>query len=260
MYTAKHAMLYKHKVHSGTPYVFYMDIRAAGKSYDEFTRRAIEEDGAKYIRGRVSTIYEKDGKLIVKGADTLLGGKPVEIEADMVVLATAGVANHGAESLAQKLHVSYDNHHFFAEAHPKLKPVETNTAGIFLAGACQAPKDIPESVSAASGAAAKVIGLFSKNELTREPVVAKVNRTPAPPFSSCMGCFMCKEICPYQAIDKEEIKDRAGNVVKVIAHINPGLCQGCGTCVAFCRSKSIDMEGYTNEQVFAEVEALLNNS
>ncbi len=258
MYTAKHAMLYKHKVHSGTPYVFYMDIRAAGKSYDEFTRRAIEEDGAKYIRGRVSTIYEKDGKLIVKGADTLLGGKPVEIEADMVVLATAGVANHGAESLAQKLHVSYDNHHFFAEAHPKLKPVETNTAGIFLAGACQAPKDIPESVAAASGAAAKVIGLFSKSELTREPVVAKINRTPAPPYSSCMGCFMCKEICPYQAIDKEEIKDRAGNVVKVIAHINPGLCQGCGTCVAFCRSKSIDIEGYTNEQVFAEVEALLN--
>lgn len=258
MYTAKHAMLYKHKVHHGTPYVFYMDIRAAGKSYDEFTRRAIEEDGAKYIRGRVSTIYEKNGKLIVKGADTLMGGKPVEIEADMVVLASAGVANNGSEELAQKLHVSYDQYHFFAEAHPKLKPVETNTAGIFLAGACQAPKDIPESVAAASGAAAKVIGLFSNSELTREPVVAKVKRTPAPPFSSCMGCFMCKEICPYQAIDKEEIKDRSGKVVKTIAHINPGLCQGCGTCVAFCRSKSIDIEGYTNNQMYAEVMALLN--
>lgn len=259
MYTAKHAMLYKHKVHEGTPYVFYMDIRAAGKNYDEFTRRAIEEDGAKYIRGRVSTIYEKDGKLIVKGADTLLGGKPVEIEADMVVLATAAVSCEGSESLAQKLHVSYDSYKFFAEAHPKLKPVETNTAGIFLAGACQAPKDIPESVSAASGAAAKVICLFSNSELTREPIVAKVNRMPPPIFSTCMGCGMCISVCPYQAIDREELKNRAGEVVKTIAKINPGLCQGCGTCVSFCRSKSIDLEGYTNKQVYEEVLALLND-
>ena len=259
MYTAKHAMLYKHKVHEGTPYVFYMDIRAAGKNYDEFTRRAIEEDGAKYIRGRVSNIYEKDGKLIVRGADTLLGGKPVEIDADMVVLATAAVSCDGSESLAQKLHVSYDSYKFFAEAHPKLKPVETNTAGIYLAGACQAPKDIPESVAAASGAAAKVIGLFSNSELTREPIVAKVNRMPPPIFSTCMGCGMCISICPYQAIDKEQITDRAGNVIKTIAKINPGLCQGCGTCVAFCKSKSIDLEGYSNKQVYEEVLALLNN-
>lgn len=259
MYTAKHAMLYKHKVHEGTPYVFYMDIRAAGKNYDEFTRRAIEDDGAKYIRGRVSTIYEKEGKLIVKGADTLLGGKPVEIEADMVVLATAAVSCEGSESLAQKLHVSYDSYKFFAEAHPKLKPVETNTAGIFLAGACQSPKDIPESVAAASGAAAKVICLFANNELTREPIVAKVNRMPPPLFSTCMGCGLCVEVCPYQAIGKEELKNRAGEVVKTIANINPGLCQGCGTCVSFCRSKSIDLEGYTNKQVYEQIVALLND-
>jgi heterodisulfide reductase subunit A len=107
------------------------------------SRRAIEDDGVNYVRGRVSKIYEKNGKLIVSGADTLLNAMPVEIEADMVVLATAGVANEGAEELAQKLHVSYDPYKFFAEAHPKLKPVETNTAGIFLAGACQAPRDIP---------------------------------------------------------------------------------------------------------------------
>ncbi len=258
MYTAKHAMLYKHKVHHGTPYVFYMDIRAAGKNYDEFTRRAIEDDGAKYIRGRVSSIYEKNGKLIVCGADTLLGGRPVEIEADMVVLATAAVSSVGSESLAQKLHVSYDSYKFFAEAHPKLKPVETNTAGIFLAGACQSPKDIPESVSAASGAAAKVLGLFSNNELSREPIVAKINRMPPPMFSTCMGCGMCQEICPYQAIDQENIKNRNGEVVRTIAKINPGLCQGCGTCVAFCKSKSIDLEGYSNKQVFSEVLALLN--
>lgn len=258
MYTAKHAMLYKHKVHEGTPYVFYMDIRAGGKMYEEFVRRAIVEDEAQYIRGRVSTVYEKNGKLIVKGVDTLMGGRLVEIEADLVVLATAGVSNEGAEDLAQKLHVSYDSHRFFAEAHPKLKPVETNTAGIFLAGACQAPKDIPESVAAASGAAVKVCGLFANDELTRDPLIAVVNRTTAPSYSSCVGCFLCQSVCPYQAIEKEEIKDRSGKVIKTLAFINPSLCQGCGTCVALCRNKSIDLLGYTNEQVYTEVMALLN--
>ncbi len=258
MYTAKHAMLYKHKVHEGKAYIFYMDIRAGGKMYEEFVRRAIVEDEAQYIRGRVSKVYEKNGKLIVVGADTLLGAMPVEIEADMVVLATAGIASEGAESLAQKLHVSYDAYKFFAEAHPKLKPVETNTAGIFLAGACQAPKDIPESVSAASGAAVKVAALFSNDELTRDPMVAFVNRTAPPVFSTCVGCFLCQPVCPYQAIEKEEIKDRQGKTIKTVARINPGLCQGCGTCVALCRNKAIDILGYTNEQVYTEVVALLN--
>jgi heterodisulfide reductase subunit A len=258
MYIAKHAMLYQHKVHDGKSYIFYMDIRAGGKMYEEFVRRAIEEDGVNYIRGRVSRIYEKNGKLIVKGADTLLNAMPVEIEADMVVLATAGVANEGAEELAQKVHVSYDGYHFFAEAHPKLKPVETNTGGIFLAGACQAPRDIPESVSMASGAAVKVAGLFSQDELTREPLIAVVNRQAPPVYSSCVGCFLCVSACPYQAIEKEEIKNRAGEVIKSVAKVNPGLCQGCGTCVAFCRTKSIDLQGYTHEQMYSEVMALLN--
>jgi heterodisulfide reductase subunit A2 len=258
MYIAKHAMLYQHKVHGGKSYVFYMDIRAGGKNYEEFVRRAIEEDGVNYVRGRVSRIYEKNGKLIVKGVDTLLGAMPVDIEADMVVLATAGVANDDAEALAQKLHVSYDAYKFFAEAHPKLKPVETNTAGIFLAGACQAPRDIPESVSMASGAAVKVACLFSQDELTRDPLIAVVNRMAPPVYSSCVGCFLCVSACPYQAIEKEEIKNRAGEVIKTLARVNPGLCQGCGTCVAFCRTKSIDIQGYTHEQMYTEVMALLN--
>ncbi len=259
MYITKHAMLYQHKVHQGKSYVFYMDIRAGGKMYEEFVRRAITEDKVNYIRGRVSKIYERNGKLIVKGADTLLNAIPVEIEADMVVLATAGVANHGAEELAQRTHISYDNHNFFSEAHPKLRPVETNTAGIFLAGACQAPKDIPETVAQASGAAGKINILFSKDELTREPLVAFVNRTAPPVYSSCVGCFLCQTACPYQAIEKEEIKDSRGVLVKTIAKVNPGLCQGCGTCVAFCRSRSIDIQGYTHQQMYSEVIALLEN-
>jgi len=259
MYTAKHAMLYKHKVHDGEAFVFYMDVRAGGKNYEEFVRRAISEDGAKYIRGRVSKIYEKNGKLIVSGADTLLNSRVVEIEADMVVLATAGIASKGAETLAQKLHISYDQNKFFSEAHPKLKPVETNTAGIFLCGACQFPKDIPESVSMASGAAGKVACLFSNDELKRDPIVAEVNRYPAPMYSTCVGCFMCQPVCPYNAIEREQIKDRGGNVIKELAKINPGLCQGCGTCVALCRSKSIDIHGFTNGQMMAEVVALLND-
>jgi heterodisulfide reductase subunit A len=256
MYTAKHAMLYRHKVHDGEATVFYMDVRAAGKGYDEFVRRAVEEDGVKYVRGRVSRVYEEGGQLVVKGADTLLGGEPVEVRADMVVLATAVQAQDGAEELAQRLHVSYDPYRFFAEAHPKLRPVETNTAGIFLAGACQAPRDIPESVSQASGAAVKVCGLFSQPELTREPIVAVVDRQAAPLWSTCVGCFLCQSACPYQAIEKDEIRARDGALLKTVARVNPGLCQGCGTCVATCRTKSIDLQGYSNEQVYAEVMSL----
>ncbi len=256
MYTAKHAMLYKHKMHHGKAYVFYMDIRANGKGYDEFVRRAIEDDGVQYVRGRVSRIYEEDGKLIVKGADTLMGGQPVEIKADMVVLATAVQATDKQEELAQKLHVSYDEYGFFVEAHPKLRPVETNTAGIFLAGACQAPRDIPETVAQASGTAAKVVALFSQDELTREPLVAAVNRQAPPIYSNCVGCFLCQSACPYQAIEQEEIRDRSGKLIKTLARINPGLCQGCGTCVAICRTKAIDIMGYTNEQIYAEIMTL----
>jgi heterodisulfide reductase subunit A len=174
----------------------------------------------------------------------------------MVVLATAVQSGEGSEALAQTLHVSYDRYGFFAEAHPKLKPVETNTAGIFLAGACQAPRDIPETVAQASGAAAKVLGLFSRDELTRDPMVARVNRQGPPAFSSCVGCFLCRSACAYQAIEAEEIKARDGRLLTTVAKVNPSLCQGCGTCVATCRTKAIDLDGFSNEQLFAEVMAL----
>ena len=250
MYTAKHTMLYKHKVHDGTAYVFYMDIRSPGKSYDEFVRRAIEEDGAVYLRGRVSRIYRAGDKLIVKGADTL-SGAAVEIEADMVVLATAMMPQPGIEHLFQKLGISYDQYKFANEAHPKLRPVECATAGIFLAGACQGPKDIPEAVAQASGAASKALIMFSRDEMLRDPVVAKVNE------NTCIACWYCLEVCPYKAISKKDILDRKGNLIKRVAEVNPSLCTGCGTCVATCFSNSIDLDGFTDEQIYSEINSLM---
>ena len=249
MYTAKQTMLYKHKVHHGEAHVFYMDIRSGGKKYDEFVRRAIEQDGAIYHRGRVSKITQEDDKLIVRGVDTL-AGIPVTIEADMVVLATAMYSPPGADRLAQKLGVGYDNYGFLTESHSKLRPVETNSAGVFVCGACQAPKDIPEAVAQASAAAAKVLIMLSQPMLTRDPEIAKVDE------QRCAACFACGKACPYNAIERLEIKDRKGNFVKWTARINPGLCMGCGTCVAVCPSKCVDLEGFTEQQIYAQIESL----
>jgi len=249
MYTAKHAMLYRHKVPHGQAYVFYMDVRAGGKGYEEFFNRAVEEDRALYVRGRVSRVFEEDGQLKVWGADTLTG-QAVEIDADLVVLATAMVANTGHDALAQKLRVIADEHGFYQEAHPKLRPVETLTAGLYLAGAVQAPKDIPEAVAQASAAAGKVQALFSRDELEREPSVASVNA------STCEGCFDCERVCPYAAITREEVRDREGNLLRLVAHVNPGLCEGCGACVVACRNHSIEIDGFSDEQVHGEIVAL----
>jgi heterodisulfide reductase subunit A len=249
MYTAKHTMLYHHKVHGGQAYVFFMDARTPGKSYDEFWRRSIEEEEAVYIRGMVSRLYQKGDKIVVMGSDIAVGVQ-VEIEADMVVLATAVQPQKGADTLAQKLGISYDKYHFYSEAHAKLRPVECATAGIYLAGACQGPKDIPETVSQASAAAAKVMTLFSKDQLEREPIVAKVRE------AGCVGCFACRKVCAYGAVEEKEIRDRQGNLIKVVAYVNPGVCGGCGTCQATCPSKSVELDGYTDEQIVAMIEAL----
>jgi heterodisulfide reductase subunit A len=249
MYTAKHTMLYKHKVHDGQAHVFYMDIRAGGKGYDEFVRRAIEQDGAQYYRGRVSKITQEHGKLVVRGADTL-AGIPVTIEADMVVLAAAMRPADGIEELAQKLNIGYDEFGFLMESHPKLRPVETNTAGIFIAGACHSPKDIPEAVAQASAAASKVQVMLAADELTREPEIAAINE------QTCAACFACIRTCPYHAIERAELRTPRGAFIKNTARVNPGLCMGCGTCVSVCPSKSADLQGFTDQQVYAEVESL----
>ena len=171
MYTAKHAIMLKEHDPKVQTYVFYMDIRAAGRGYEEFVRRAQEEYGAVYLRGRVSKVYPSNGKMIVQGYDTLQGA-PVEIEADLVVLAQGATSSKGAVDLMQTLGISYDQYGFINEMHPKLKPVETNTDGIYLAGCSSGPKDIPDTVAAAGAAAAKAMGLLSQEFIVTEPMVA----------------------------------------------------------------------------------------
>lgn len=249
MYIAKHAMLFRHKNHHGAAHVFYMDIRAGGKDYDEFVRRAIEEDGVDYVRGRVSRIFERGGKLVLFGSDTLVGEK-VELEVDMVVLASAMVPQPGVQALAQMLGVAYNQSGWLTEAHPKLRPVETAAAGVFLAGTCQGPRDIPETVAQAGGAASKVIGLLSRETLDREPIVARVDER------TCDYCTACIKTCPVKAIGTKELKNRQGVLLRRVAEVNPGLCIGCGTCVAACRPKAIDLAGFTDAQLFAEMRAL----
>ena len=159
MYTAKHAFLYKHNVPDGQAYIFYIDIRSGGKNYEEFVQRGMEEEDLLYIRGKVSKVFEEGDYVVVWGVDTLTG-KKIEIKADLVVLAMAALPSAGAKELAKKLRISTDEYGWMTEAHPKLRPLETLTSGIFLAGAAQGPKDIPETVSQSSGAASKVVSLF----------------------------------------------------------------------------------------------------
>lgn len=251
MYTAKHATLVREKIKDSNVYIFYMDVRTPGKGYDEFYNRTREQYGANYIRGRVSKIYPSGEQLIVRGEDTLLG-RPVEIEADLVVLATAMIAQPDAAQMAQKLGIGYDKDQFFTEAHPKLAPVETHTQGVYLAGACQGPKDIPESVAQASAAAAKVCGLLSKREMLTEPIVSEVNE------SICAGCGMCVAICPYKAIELKTISERLNGqtVDRQVASVNGGLCQGCGACTVACRSAALNLKHFTDQQILAEVNAL----
>lgn len=247
MYTAKHAILLHHKVHDSHAYIFYMDIRAAGKGYEEFVKRAQVETAATYLRGRVSKIYKKGDKLMVRGEDAQLG-QVVEVEADLVVLATAVVPYKENPALARLLGISYDKYGYMSEAHPKLRPVETAKAGIYLAGCTQAPKDIPDTVAQASACAAKVCGLFSGDTMKKDPMISKVIT------DNCSGCQNCVKVCPYGAIVTEEIPMGHGSKeLRTVAKINEGVCQGCGSCVAICRSMAINLAGFTDPQIINEI-------
>jgi heterodisulfide reductase subunit A len=164
MYLAKQAMLYKHAVPEGQAYIFYMDVRSTGKGYEEFIQRTMEEAGVKYLRGKVSRVFRDGEKLKVWGADTL-SGKAIQINCDAVVLGMAILPNLSGKGQAEKLGVAVDEYGFIKEIHPKIHPFETSIPGIFVAGTAQGPKDIPDSVAQASGAASKVLVLFSSDRV-----------------------------------------------------------------------------------------------
>ena len=252
MYTAKHAMLCREKYPDTEVYVFYIDVRTPGKNFDEFYRRAVEEYGVHYIKGMVGKVVPENGKLRVQAAD-LLDNRQLHIDADMVVLAAAIEPDASARELATMLTASMDTNDFFTEAHPKLRPVESPTAGIFLSGTCQGPKDIPETVAQAGAAAAKVIGLLSKDRLTCNPCVAQ------PDELMCNGCSSCEKVCPYGAItyaDKEFRGPNRTTLLRRVAQVNPAVCQGCGACTVACPSGAMDLKGFSNRQILAEVDAI----
>lgn len=250
MYALKNAILLKEKYKDEVEvYIIYMDIRAHFKGYEEFYRRA-RNLGVNFIRGRTSHILEdaETKNLTIRAEDMTLN-QPIELPAEMVVLCTAAVPKSDAADMARALNISRGTDGFFMESHPKLKPMDTPADGIFLAGACQAPKDIPYSVSQGSGAAARAATILSKEKWKIEPIVANVD--PEKCRNTKVKCGICAERCPYGAIEALEGKP---------AEVLTAMCHGCGTCVAECPADAITQNHFTDEQIFAQISAALDEN
>jgi heterodisulfide reductase subunit A len=208
----------------------------------------VQEEEVYFVRGRAAevTVLE-DGQLMVLAEDTILG-KPVSAKVDMVVLDSAMVPQSDSGQVASTFGIGRSEDGFFLEAHPKLRPVETNTDGVFLAGACQAPRDVPDTVAHAGAAAGQCLSLLSRGEVTISPTVAVVDE------QLCSGCRVCIDLCPYSAISFIS-QDGTGT-----ARINEALCKGCGTCVAACPAAAIKARHFTDGQIYAEIVGLLHGS
>ena len=241
MYTTKQAMLYKHSVHNGQAYIFYIDIRSGGKNYEEFVERA-QSEGVVYIRGKVSRIFQNGDKVTVMGVDTL-AARPVRIDADLVVLAMAMVSRSTTEELRKILKIITDANGFFTEAHPKMDPLGTTTRGIYLAGCGQAPRDVPDTVAQASGAAGKVIGLFSHDRLPLDPMIVCVDE------ELCAGCGLCVSVCPYDA--------RELDVKRKKAIVKEALCKGCGACMVACPNSATIHRNFSKKQILKMIDAVI---
>jgi heterodisulfide reductase subunit A len=240
MYSLKHAHLVRDKT-GAEVYDFYMDMRAFGKAYEEFYER-VQEEGVAFVRGRGAEVEVlPDGKLRVRGEDADLG-RLVAVDVDMVILASAVEPQPEADRVAALFGLGRTPDGWFAEAHPKLRPVETSTAGVFLAGCCQGPRDIPDAVAHAGAAAQEAVRLFNQGEVTVSPVVAEVME------ERCVGCGECIPSCPYSAI---HFNGRAR------AEVNAALCHGCGTCVAACPSGAMTELHFTDQEIVAQIDGLL---
>jgi len=245
MYSLKLAHLLKE--HTGAEiYNFYIDMRAPGKSMEEFYNRVAEE-GVHLIRGKVADIYpespdRKDGKLILQAEDTLIG-RVMKTPVDMVILAVGLEPQADAQDVRRTFNITCSTEGFFLERHPKLAPVNTFTDGIFLAGCCQGPKDIPDTVAQAGAAAAEALALIDAGQIELEPNTAYIEE------EACSGCKSCIPLCPYTAILFNEEKAKA--------EITEALCKGCGVCVAACPSGSIKQNLFEDEEIFSQIEGIL---
>lgn len=245
MYAMKFAHLIKDRTNAEI-YQFYIDMRAYGKGYEEFYSRILNE-GINVVRGKVAEVVERktsdgDKFLVVKCEDTLIG-KFREIPVDMVILCNALQPNKNAEKIAKLLSLSKSPDGFFLERHPKLDPFSTINDGIYLAGCAQGPKDIPDTVNQASAAAGRALSLISKGEVEIDPIRAFIDE------KYCSGCRICNNLCPYNAIEFNENKK--------VSIVNEALCKGCGTCVAACPAGAITGMGFSDEQIYAELEGIL---
>ena len=241
MYTAKQAHLVKERIPEAEVTVFYTDVRAFGKGFEEFYDR-VRGEGVRYRHGSPSEIYKRGDKVVVRVEDTLLG-EPLEMEADLVVLATGVVPRRGAQGIAELLKLPRSPDGFFAEAHPKMRPVDTVNDGIYLAGCCQGPKDIPDTIAQAKAAASSAMIPLSRGKVKVESVTGVVE------LETCAGCGICESLCNYGALARD---DRRG-----IMAVNEVLCKGCGACAAACPSGTMILSHFTHEQIMAQIEAML---
>ncbi len=281
MYTAKQAYLVKEQIPDANVTIFYMDVRAFGKGFEEFYDR-VRMEGIRYRRGNASEIYRKghvlspskgdpsivlrqpfdspstgsgyqlriptqdtssgQGRLIVRAEDTLLG-ETLEVEADLVVLAVGMMPRHDVKDVASLLKLSCSPDGFFLEAHPKLRPIDTTTDGVFLAGTCQGPKDIADTVAQAKAAASSALIPLSRGRVKVESIVSVVNQ------EICSGCGICEGLCAYGALSLHPWKG--------VMTVNEVLCKGCGACAAACPSGAITLSHFTHDQILAQLETLV---
>ncbi|MHA2319885.1 MAG: 4Fe-4S binding protein [Candidatus Hodarchaeales archaeon] len=247
MYSLKYAHLIKERTGADI-FQFYIDIRAFGKGYEEFYER-LQQEGVVFVRGKPGKILktEKNGKenLLVQVEDSL-SQRFLHVPVDAVILSSALIARDDAHQVAGLFGIGCGADNFFRELHPKLAPVDTQVEGIFLAGACQSPKDIPDVVAQGAAAASGALRLISRGYIIVEPTIATIDE------DLCSNCKMCISVCPYNAITED--------TEKKIAVIDSSKCKGCGLCPAICPSSAIHQYFYSDDAILSEIEGILDTA
>ena len=240
MSSVKFSHLTKEKLPDAEVYDLYMDMRTFGKQYEEFYNR-VQDEGVTFIRGKGAEVTNIEGQLTVRVEDTLLGVYR-EIPVDMVILNSALIPRKDSDRVSQIFNISRGESGFFLESHIKLDPVKTTTEGVYIAGTCQSPKDIPDTVAQGSAAAAEAMAAIATGKVKISPIIAMLNQ------DICSGCKSCLNMCRYNAITFDEDKK--------VAYINEAVCKGCGTCATTCPSGAIAISHFTKEQIFAQIEGV----